>query len=78
MQTSGPWDPWLPVGKQPTFRTARAQRTVRPLRHAFPLDKGGIRAMNSFKCCSNRQVHSGEGGGQECTTGTPSPHKNKT
>ena len=32
VQNSGPWDPWLTVvKKQPTFRTARAQRTVRLL-----------------------------------------------
>ena len=32
VQNSGPWDPWATGGKkQPTFRTARAQRTVRPL-----------------------------------------------
>ena len=33
VQNSGPWDPWLPgVGNSRLFRTARAQRTVRPPR----------------------------------------------
>ena len=54
MQTSGPWDPWLPVVKNSRLF---AQRTVRPLkagggyRRVQAQNSGGA-PLISFKRCS--------------------------